>query len=191
MNKIVGLIGEDPNDTEAIKFLLQQKICTGVSYQHLMKNVRGHQLDNERTRISLKIECERKKPEILIFIRDVDGICTQKDKINKCEVWHKNLSKELGIKNILLLNIYELEALIFADISAFNSIYKTSIKGNRNVTYIKEPKEELIRATRKLQKKYSESDCPQLFKAMNIENVLNNCAYFRHFFDSYVAALSF
>ena len=190
MNKVIGLVGEDPNDTRSIRYLLEKKIATKVSYELLIKNKRGHQLDNIRTKEALKIECERKKPDIIIFIRDADGICTQNEKIEKCKQWHKDLSKHLNVANVLLLNIYELEALIFADIDVFNRIYKTSIKGNRDVTFIKEPKEELIRQTRKLPKKYCESDCPELFKQMNVENIISNCSYFKQFYQNVERLLS-
>ncbi len=190
MNKVIGLVGENPNDTLSIRYLLEKKIATKVSYELLIKNIRGHQLDHNRTKETLKIECERKKPDIIIFIRDADGICTQKDKIEDCKQWHKELSKQLNVPNVLLLNIYELEALIFADIDVFNRIYKTSIKGNRDVTFIEEPKEELIRQTRKLPKKYCESDCPELFKQMNIDKIISNCSYFKHFYQNVEKLLS-
>ena len=189
MNKVISLVGEDPNDTLSIRYLLEKRISVKVSYELLIRHKRGHQLDNERTKESLKIECKRKNPDLIIFIRDADGIYTQHDKIEKCNKWHKELSKELNTPNILLLNIYELEALIFADIDVFNSIYKTSIKGNRDVTYIKEPKEELIKHTLKQKKKYSESDCPDIFKQLNIDNVIKKCGYFRQFYEALVQAV--
>lgn len=181
MNKLIGLVGEDPNDTRSIIHLLERKLPRSVSYTPLIRNKRGYQLDNVRTKEALKIECKRKKPHVVIFIRDADGICTQEDKIKKCKQWYDNLSNEIGARHILLLNIYELEALIFADIDTFNRHYKTTIKGGRDVTYIAEPKEELIRQTRKLNKQYAESHCPELFKSLNVENVINNCVYFKAF----------
>ena len=84
-----------------------------------------------------------------------------------------------------MLNIYELEALIFADIETFNKLYSTSIKGNRDVSYIERPKEELKEKTRKLKKKYFESDCPKLFKELRIDIVSKNCAYFKTFLDDF------
>ena len=183
MNKVIGLVGEDPNDTDSIINLLKSRINTKISYIKLIKNVRGCNLDNPRTKASLAIECARKKPHLIIFIRDTDGLITELDKIEKCRNWHINLSKELKTPNILLMNIYELEALIFADIDAFNRIYKTKIKGGGDVTYIKKPKEELEEYTKE---RYKESDCPKIFKQLNIDNVIKNCGYFRRFYEDVV-----
>jgi len=181
MNKKIGLVGEDPNDTESIRFLLDKKFSGSVSYQILMRRITGYNLDSDHTKRILKVECDKQKPDIVIFIRDADGICTEKKKIETCERKHKDLSKALKVKSILLLNIYELEALIFADIDTFNRVYKTEIKGGGDVTYIAEPKEKLKRHTRKMQKTFHESHCPEIFKEMNIDNVIANCSYFREF----------
>ena len=190
MNKRVGLVGEDPNDTSSVKNLLLQRFDKNISYIQLLNNIRGHQLDNARTKHSLQIECKIKQPDIIIFIRDADGICTHENAIQKCNSWHTNLSGVVKTKNILLLNIYELEVLIFADIEVFNKKYNTSIKDNRDVTFIKEPKEELKRKTSKLNKKYFESDCPELFKLLRIDNVIKNCSYFREFITKFSELVS-
>ena len=185
MNKIVGLVGEDPNDTLSVINLLKQKFNKDIRYEQLIKKKVGYQLDNDRTKNALEIEFNRKKPDIVIFIRDADVICTHDEQIKKKRNWFSDLSKGLPCKNILLLNIYELEALIFADIDTFNKLYKTTIKGNRNVMYIHEPKEELIEKTRKSKNPYKESHCPEIFEKLNIDKVSDKCTYFRDFLNDF------
>ncbi len=176
----IGLIGEDPNDTESIQNLLLQKLNGKASFLKLLKNKRGHQLNNNRTIAALNIEFSDKKPDFVIFIRDTDALITEKLKTKRVIDWYNDLSQKIK-KSILLLNIYELESLIIADIENFNKIYGTTIKNNRDVHYIKEPKEELIRKTRNNKKKYKESDCPDLFKSLNFETIRKNCQLFRNF----------
>lgn len=176
----IGLIGEDPNDTDSIKNLLLQKLDGKVLFTKLLKNRRGHQLDNIKTINLLKIEFKDKKPDLVVFIRDVDGIETEKEKIKKTQDWYNLLSKEVS-KKLLLLNIYELESLIIADINCFNKIYGTTIKNKRDVNFIKEPKEFLIRKSSLNKKKFNESDCPDLFQCLDINIVAKNCKYFNTF----------
>ena len=192
MNKIIGLVGEDPNDTSSVKNLLQQKFMDGFIYKTLLKNFKGSDLDNERTNELLLDEYKDIKPDIIIFIRDVDGIVTQKDKRKEREDWYirtsKGISKE---KKILLLNIAELEALLFADVDTLNKEYKINIKGVGNVSLIEKPKEKLRELTNrtnqygKKPKKYEVAHCPELFKKINIEVVIKNCKYFNDFITKF------
>ena len=34
--------------------------------------------------------------------------------------------------------------------------------------------------------KYKESDCPELFKKLEIDTVINNCKYFQTFFTEFI-----
>jgi len=80
--------------------------------------------------------------------------------------------KKAKLKGIYLLNIYEIEALILADIDTFNEIYQTKIKTIQNVMEVIEPKEYLkMRA-----KNYVESQNPKIFELLQFEKVLN-CTY--------------
>ena len=190
MIKKIGLVGEDPHDTIAIQNLLKQKYHSGMIYFSMLKNKRGDQLENNRAKNALHLECADKNPDIIIFIRDADGTIAQTAFLEKRKNWYKEIIKGLDPKNILLLNIYELEALIFADIQTFNSQYHTSIKPKGNVMHLKEPKELLRKETSKLSKKYAESHCPDLFKLLNIETISQNCAYFRDFLQEFEKLVS-
>jgi len=184
--KKIGLIGEDPNDTTSIQNLLQNKHKGIFHFKHLLKNKRGYQLDNARTAHSLKIEFEEFDPHFVLFIRDADALITEEKKIRKVHEWFEKLNSVVAQKGILLINIYELEALILADIYTFNKIYGTEIKFSKNVMYQNEPKELLIQKTSKNRKKYRESDCPDIFLKLNFDTVTKNCIYFKNFYDLFM-----
>jgi len=188
--KKIGIIGEDPNDTSSIQNLLVKKYPKLFNYKPMLKNKKGYQLDNERVPKSLKVEFDDYNPDIVIFVRDVDGLATEHAKIKKVKDWFTKLNTIVDNKGILLHNIYELEAMILADIDTFNSMYNTQIKFPGNVMYQKEPKEFLIRKTEKLRKTYAESHCPTIFDQLNFDTVIKNCEYFRTFNEIFVEALN-
>jgi hypothetical protein len=184
--KKIGLIGEDPNDTTAIKNLLLKKHPNGLQFKQLIKNKHGYQLDNERTTNALKIEYEDYKPNFVIFIRDADALVTEENKIRKVNNWFSKLNPIVGNKGILLINIFELEALILADISTFNRLYGTTIKYSKNVMYQTKPKELLMKKTFNNRKKYTESHCPDIFKELEFDVLIDNCTYFKDFHESFL-----
>jgi hypothetical protein len=181
--KKIGLVGEDPNDTLAIKNLLNQKFSTNFIFSPILKNKRGYQLDNISTVRSLEVELENTSYDHIIFIRDLDGLPSDKIRYRKIESWYNNLNKVCNNKGLLLINIFELEALIFADIQTFNSLYKTVIKSDRNVMFIRNPKQELIRATVRMKKKFRENNCPELFCKLKYDAIIKNCSFFAEFTD--------
>lgn len=184
--KKIGLIGEDPNDTNAIKNLLERKYPKNIKFQQLLKNIRGHQLDNARVSKSLEIEYKEYKPNFVIFIRDADCISTEQAKIQKVHDWFSKLNISVNNTGILLMNVFELEALILADIATFNKLYRTTIKYSGNVMFQMDPKKFLKEKTYKNHKKYSESDCPNIFKQLDFDIVLNNCTYFKAFYEIFM-----
>jgi hypothetical protein len=177
----VGLIGEDPNDTKSVENLLNQKYNGRIQFLTLLKSVKGYQLDNPKVKKSLPIEFFDKGCNFAIYIRDLDGFGTETIKKAKRIQWFKELDSTVNKKGILLLNIWELEALIFADINVFNQLYKTSFKFKGDPTFIKEPKEVLKRITSGLRKRYHESDCPDIFKKLDFDVVKKKCSCFAEF----------
>ncbi len=186
--KRIGLVGEDPNDTASIKNLLAQKFGQQVFFKPLLKNIRGHQLDNNSTERSLKAELLNEDFDTIIFIRDIDGLQSENLKVNKVAKWFAKLNAASGSIGVLLKNIYELEALIFADIETFNNLYKTKIRDDRNIHFIKDPKEVLKEKTRKGKKQYKESDCPELFKKLRYDVVKANSTMFSDFENTFCMA---
>lgn len=186
----IGLIGEDPNDTLSIRNLLLKRYPDQISFKQLIRNKKGFQLNNPRVRNALQIEFDRYKPHHVLFIRDADGIITETAKIKKAHEWFNILNPVVKNKGLLLINIYELEALILADIKSFNKEYGTTITYTQNVMYQKEPKEYLMGKTSKNRKVYRESDCPELFSKLNYNTLTANCKYFKDFDDYFRAALN-
>jgi Domain of unknown function (DUF4276) len=177
----IGLVGEDPNDTDSIINLLSGKYPNTFQFKKLIKLIRGSQLDNARTHASLKIEFDDYKPDYVLFIRDADGLPSEQDKLDKIKSWFNKLNGSVNKKGILLINIYELEALILADIGTFNKLYKTSIKYAKSCMHQEKPKEFLIQKTSKNNKVYSESHCPGIFEHLSYDVLVANCAYFKEF----------
>jgi len=172
----IGLVGEAPNDTQSIQNLLSKKYFTH-EYLFLLNRTNGSNLDNSKTKRLLRIEYETKKPNIIIFIRDLDGLSNNKTQLKSRKKYFSNSNKTVDKKGIYLLNIYEIEALILSDIETFNNIYKTNIKKIDNPMNIEEPKE-LLKKESKYH--YNESHNPDIFKELDFDKV-NNCNYFNEF----------
>lgn len=177
----VGLVGEDPNDTSSLKILLNKKYSGRVHFQPLLKRIRGHQLDSVKTKRAVGAEMSLNKCSFILFIRDLDGLHTQKDLVQLKNEWFSSLNQVCGNQNIFLLNIWELEAMIFGDIETFNSKYGTAIRADKNPMMISNPKEELKRATYKGRKRFEESHCPEIFEALDFDRVVSRCDFFRDF----------
>ncbi len=179
----IGLIGESPYDTKAIKHLLQKRYDVGYRYTTLLKNVTGDHLNTLKAIRAIASEVKQKNPDVVVVMRDADAYESDINRIKEKQDWYIHLSGQISNKSLFLLNIFELEALLFADIDTLNAHYGTSFS-NRNVMYIDRPKEELKRKT-KGSRKYAESHCPVLFKLMRIEIVSKNCTYFRDFLGEF------
>jgi hypothetical protein len=179
--KKVGLLGEDPNDTSSIKNLLERKYSGIFKFHVLAKRIKGFQLDNPKIRKVLPLEFEEEKCRFVIYIRDLDGFESEEKKIKAKQTWFKELDALLNGAGIILLNIWELEALVLSDIDTFNNLYGVDHKFTKNPMLVKEPKEYLIALTKKNKKQYKESHCPEIFKKLSIDKVQKKCSYFKSF----------
>lgn len=184
----VGLIGEDPNDTSSIRNLLQQRFAE-VQFKTLLKGVRGCQLNSPKLESSLKTELKTGEFKCLIYIRDLDGFGTERQKVDELQMRFDKLKKEFKQEMFFMLNIWELEALIFADIDTFNALYKTAYKFKGDVSKIKDPKGKLKRLSSKGNKVFRESHCPEIFAQMNVNTVEKNCRYFSLFLNEVKSSL--
>lgn len=73
----IGLVGEAPADTRSIKNLLKKRY-KDFDFVELLKNkITGSSLENQKTKTELRIECITEKPDLVIFIRDLDGLLTK------------------------------------------------------------------------------------------------------------------
>ena len=178
---VVGLVGEAPNDTNAIKNLLSRNY-QNLSFVTLLKDINGSMLDNNKAfRRILRIEYETQSPDLIIFIRDLDALETDRGaKLKRQETFNYS-NNIVDKKGIFLLHIYTIEALIFADIEAFNNYYGCSIPEVSDPMKIFKPKEQLIKATGKSVKQYSEVHNAKIFDLLDFNTLKSNCRYFNEF----------
>jgi hypothetical protein len=177
--KKIGLVGEAPNDTNAFTNLFKKQYPLLV-FLPLINDIHGSQLDSPKTKQLLRKEYESLKPNFVVFIRDLDGLKNETDKLDNRKKYFTDFNSVIDKVGCYLLNIYEIEALILADIATFNTLYQCSIEYSNNPMLEPQPKEFLIKRT-KSPKKYSESDNPTIFSSLNFETIKQNCAYFGEF----------
>lgn len=182
-NILIGIIGEDPYDTAAIKNLLSQKYSH--RFKPILKQIKGDQLYSRKTLKLLKIELKHTHYPIIIYIKDLDGLESEKGKRERIFNWFNTLNSVNNNSGMLLLNIYELEALILSDIETFNKTFGTRLTFTGNPMLIEEPKEYLKRQTRKCKRQYDVSDNPALFKKLSIEKLIEKCRYFKEFISDF------
>lgn len=181
---IVGLVGEAPNDTQSIKNLLG-KFYQSISFESLLKDIHGSQIESQKTKRFLRSEYELKKPDIVVFIRDLDALENDAVQLELRKQYFRDFNTVVDRKGIYLLNIFEIEALILADIDCFNRIYKTAVSKIVDPMKVKEPKEFLKLATKKTVASYNESRNPNLFSELNLDVLLTNCRYFSAFIQEF------
>ncbi len=182
----IGLVGEAPNDTDALENLLKNKFRSPeFEYCSLLDRINGSLLDNQKTKRFLRIEYEDKKPDIVIFIRDLDSLLPNPTKLKERKFYFSSSNSVVDKKGIFLLNIFEIEALILADIETFNGLYETAIETVSDPMAIPEPKEFL----KEFSNKYCESDNPDVFFQLDFDK-MSNCKYFTIFITKFEKAIS-
>ncbi len=179
----IGLVGEDPNDTEAFKNLFKRKYTNKFAYKSLLNGINGFQLDNPKCKRSFEAIVSHTDCKYFVFIRDLDGFRSEKRKVTKVKKWYDELNTICKGKGILLMNIWELEALVLADIEAFNLQYKINPKEKiiNDVEFIKEPKERLKKISQKGNKRYTENHISDIFNHLDFNKLISKCAYFKNF----------
>jgi len=185
----VGVVGEDPNDTSSVISLLSKRF-THVRFKKLGGQARGCQLDSNKLIKALRSDLEAETFKSILYIRDLDGFGSEEVKVKKAKSWFSELNDQFGNNGTLLLNIWELEALILADISTFNSDYKTNYNFKGDPAMQSNPKEILVRITKGMRKQFTVSHCPRVFNLLNIDVVEKNCGYFRQFLKDFGRSIS-
>jgi hypothetical protein len=185
----VGLVGEDPNDTSSIKNLLNKRYKGRVQFYQLLRRITGNNLDSGKIKRVLPVEFEEHECNFVIYIRDLDALKSHSDKLQARIRWFKELDAVVNSQGLLLLNIWELEALILGDVDTFNKIYKTKHTFPQNPMHVKQPKELLKQVTFKSKNKFHESHCPEIFKQLDIDKIEANCSCFKEFIEEFDAKL--
>ena len=165
------------NDSNAIKRLIERQYESrqDLHIKVAIKNIRGSQLDKKgkpsRKVIKLlKREFQDKKFNFVIYVRDLDGLPSQKDKITERETWFRLLDEEAANGDgLFFLAIYQLESVVLADIDTFNEIYKVKLTCNTHPMWKENPKKYLKNGTKKVKYKYEEAHMTEIFENLNIE----------------------
>ncbi len=178
----VGLLGESPNDTEAIKVLLQRQYAARITCFALLERLTGGTLDSQKILRSLPIACDRKQPDIIVVIRDLDALASDAEQVRQRQAYFARINQQVGGTALYLLHIYEFEALIAADIRTFNALYKSACKITGDPTRLVDPKKVLQQATRKSPRgEYHENHSTAICAKLEYAELLKNCGYFRAF----------
>ena len=187
----IGLLGESPNDTEAIKVLLQQKYEARVTCFPLLERLTGGTLDSNKILRSLPIACGRKQPDVIVVIRDLDALASNGAQLRLRHEYFARINRAVGGNALYLLHIYEFEALIAADIKSFNDLYKSNCKVPADPMLIVDPKGLLQKATRNSSQRgeYHENHCAEVCAKLNYAQIVKNCRYFREFDEAFAAKL--
>jgi hypothetical protein len=179
----VGIVGEHPqNDCDALRHLLVPKARNGVQFIVITKQLHGSDLDDEQNGGAsrkflrlLEVEMEDEDLSHVIFVRDLDGVLSEKNKVQVRDRWFNQANKTIEGKGIFFLAIAEMEALILADIETFNKIYGLKTKSVGNPMADKDPKKTLMQLTERTKRgKYAENNAPDIFKSIDFQTVYRN-----------------
>lgn len=173
----VRMLGEHPDDINAIINLLNGKFSGLFSFFPLLYGIHGSNLENPKIKHLLRKEYQIKNPDIILFIRDLDALETDRIQLQKRNAYFIEFNKVVDNKGLYLLNIYELEALLLADIETVNRFYKTNLDAVDDCMRVPDPKGYL----KKTIKNYRTGDNPELFALLNYQTVVDNCRYFQKF----------
>lgn len=180
-----GVIGESPYDTNPLCKVWNKEFAHKAKFDVFLPNVDGSSLDSiGKMKRLIKAESKSSKFNAFILVRDLDAFHSNDAKKEARNNWFSKLSNELkGSKCIFLLNIQELEALIFGDIETFNIYYKTKIKLGRNPELIEDPKGELIRESKKMKtnKIFQVSHNQDLIPKLDFQKVEKSCRFYAEF----------
>ena len=179
----IGLFGESPYDTDAICNLLTKPYAGRFSFVKLLRRISSEELSSiGKMRRILKVEISsRTHVSAVIVVLDLDSHGQDVEALREKKAWFEKLNDSFPQSGLLLLNVYELEALILADIASFNRLFGTNIKFKGDPMAQKDPKEYLTRATRSHRRTFAVKDNPEIFKHLNFEQVKQKCRYFKEF----------
>ncbi|OJU75444.1 MAG: hypothetical protein BGO09_04120 [Bacteroidetes bacterium 47-18] len=170
----IGLVGENPSDTNCIEVLLKKEFGDTFSYVHLVKNINGSNLEEQKTKHILRKEYANHKPDLVIFVRDLDSLRDNKKQWNMRKAYFTDFNSVVDRLGVPFIIIYELEAIILSDISAFNQKYGTQLIINKAPDLYLEPKEVLMKAY----KYYDTGDNIDLFNNLDVNIVKRNYKYY-------------
>ncbi|MDB5270449.1 MAG: hypothetical protein JWP58_3489 [Hymenobacter sp.] len=187
----VGLIGENPNDTNALIELLNHRYAGRFVACQLVKKQTGDRLGSAKTQRMLASNYQAEKPRLVVYIRDLDAPNSDVAKHRERQQEFANIKKIVGEQALFLLHVQQFEALLWADIEKVNQHYGVSLTHKGDPTTIPEPKRKLISATDKPKatKQYSPNDSAELAAKLDYDTLLRKCLYFSEFDKAFAAKL--
>jgi len=173
----IGLVGESPHDTKSVSNLLK-RIYPGFSFIDMIPDIHGSQLDQmQPTKARLRLEFQFEKPDLVIFIRDLDALKKDFAQYRKRVSYFQEFRTVVNKKAIFLLFIWEIEALILCDLKSFNIMYNCDCSNEIDPHEVEAPKEVL----KKLNHKYSQVHNPEIFNKLDVEKIKTTSKYFSDF----------
>lgn len=182
----IGVIGENDNDVKAVAGLLKKNFPEQFEFHRLLPNVNGSQLDDKKDNklvTLLRREFEFAEIDYVLYIRDLDALVEDKEKLTFRKKRFRRFAKTVDKKAIFMLNIYEIEALILADFDSLKNFLNRSELAfeNARAASIIEPDQFLEKLIN-----YQKGQLSTIIESLNIENVKNNHKHFKvfliHFF---------
>ena len=169
----IGVLGENPrNDADAFTVLLKKKYNVNITYKTILRNISGDMLNNPQILYgNLLNELENENFDYIICIRDLDALQSNTDAISKRASWFNNLNNKIDRKGIFFLAIYEMEALILADIDTFNRYYNLNYELDKEPIEYEKPKEFLKEQSNY---KYKTSHCSKIFEGADFDKIYQN-----------------
>ena len=187
---LVGLVGENDNDTAALTALLLPRFGDGVQFVRLGRRITGDQLanKNDKARKVLEADFAKANVQLVVVSRDLDALAADAKKVaaRQQEFEHFN-QHAFGGCGLLLLHIYELEALIAAEPTEFNRRYNVAYKPKGNVMHLERPKDKLKSVTGH---RYHEAHAALLLEKADYDALLARCGYFAAFDGDFSARLA-
>jgi len=123
----IGIISENYfYDSKAYQNLLEKKIYKkgrkkiSISFIPIGKNIEGDKLLTSKVVKTINAECIKKDIHLVILAKDLDDLPPNKKKIKALLEKINTVAKQVNPRILPFIVIYEQEALILADIQAFN-----------------------------------------------------------------------
>lgn len=190
--KRIGIVGENyDNDSKPLRNLLSRVFDKQeVLFIPILPKFQGNQLERIRKLIiALKSDIITKKIDYLILMRDLDGLPSETKKIETRNSWFKKVEDGVSKKCVRFLIIYELEALLLADIATFNKIYKINYKSKGNPRFHEDPKGTLQEQTAYPKNTYKESHAADIFQELDHQKLVENHSGPEYSYEAFIKAL--
>jgi hypothetical protein len=166
----IGIVSENAkNDGQPIAALLERYFPAKANYVHFCESRNGSMLDTDKAFDLLKRECKKTQPDVVIFVRDLDSDTEQTlrnryfQKCNNCD---------LGITQIHLLFVYEIEALALTDWQTTQDVLKWKDK-EQTIPEVIEIMTENAKEFVQLYFKYAAGDMNKLAEFFNLNELKN------------------